>query len=169
MKHFSREKQLKITSETAFIYAPLAHRLGLYSIKSEMEDLNLKFTEADVYNELISKIDGTESARKKFIKAFIKPIKDNLDHLNLDYEIKGRPKSVNSIWTKMKKQDVPFEEVFDLFAVRIIIDAPVENEKAICWQVYSIVTDYYQPNPDRLRDWISIPKANGYESLNLFP
>ncbi len=161
-----RNKQLKIASETAYIYAPLAHRLGLYAIKSELEDLYLKFTDNVVYNNIQSKINATKSTRTKFIRNFIKPIKDELDKLDLDYEIKGRPKSIYSIWNKMRKQDVPFEEVYDLFAIRIIIDCDLAKEKSNCWQVYSIVTDQYQPNPDRLRDWISIPKANGYESLH---
>ncbi len=161
-----REKQLKIASETAYIYAPLAHRLGLYAMKSELEDLYLKFTDTKVYKEIHSKIDTTRDARNKFIRQFIKPLKPELDKLGVSYEIKGRPKSIHSIWNKMKKQDVPFEEVYDLFAIRIIIDSEFLKEKANCWQVYSIVTDQYQPNPDRLRDWISLPKANGYESLH---
>ena len=161
-----RDKQLKIASETAYIYAPLAHRLGLYTIKSELEDLCLRYTDTEVYKDIKRKINATKSSRDKFIRNFIKPIKDSLDTLEIQYQIKGRPKSIHSIWNKMRKQNVPFEEVFDLFAMRIIIDAPVEKEKALCWQVYSIVTDFYQPNPDRLRDWISIPKANGYESLH---
>jgi GTP pyrophosphokinase len=161
-----REKQLKIASETAYIYAPLAHRLGLYAIKSELEDLYLKYTDEHIYEDISNKINATKQARSKFIRSFIKPIKHELDNLGLSYVIKGRPKSIHSIWNKMKKQDVTFEEVYDLFAIRIIIDSPLAKEKANCWQVYSIVTDYYQPNPDRLRDWISIPKANGYESLH---
>ncbi|MEQ8924391.1 MAG: bifunctional (p)ppGpp synthetase/guanosine-3',5'-bis(diphosphate) 3'-pyrophosphohydrolase [Fulvivirga sp.] len=159
-------KQYKIASETIFLYAPLAHRLGLYTIKSEMEDLYLRYTEAEVYEDLVRKIDATRESRTKFIKSFIRPIQRNLNDLKLDYVIKGRPKSVYSIWNKMKKQDIPFEEVYDLFAIRIILDVPPEADKAACWQVYSIVTDFYKPNPDRLRDWISTPKANGYESLH---
>ncbi len=166
LESMPREKQLKIASETAYIFAPLAHRLGLYAIKSEMEDLNLKFTDSSVYQDINNQISSTREVRNKFIKNFIKPIKKDLDQFGFSYEIKGRPKSVHSIWNKMKKQNVPFEEVYDLFAVRIIVDAPISKEKAYCWQVYSVVTDYYQPNPDRLRDWISIPKANGYESLH---
>jgi GTP pyrophosphokinase len=161
-----RDKQLKIASETSYIYAPLAHRLGLYAIKSELEDLYLKFTDFDIYKEITTKINATKQARSKFIRSFIKPIKKSLDGLGIDYQIKGRPKSIFSIWNKMRNQNVPFEEVYDLFAIRIIIDSPIEKEKALCWQVYSIVTDFYQPNPDRLRDWISIPKSNGYESLH---
>ncbi len=166
LESMPRNKQLKIANETIYLYAPLAHRLGLYAFKSEMEDLYLKYSELEIYQEITQKINATKDARGKFIRGFIKPIKDNLTKLDVDYEIKGRPKSVYSIWNKMKKQAVPFEEVYDLFAVRIILDVPIELEKSLCWQVYSFVTDYYQPNPDRLRDWISIPKANGYESLH---
>ncbi len=166
LESMPRNKQLKIANETIYLYAPLAHRLGLYAFKSEMEDLYLKYSELEIYNEITQKINATKDARSKFIRSFIKPIKDNLAKLKVDYEIKGRPKSVHSIWNKMKKQAVPFEEVYDLFAIRIILDVPLELEKSLCWQVYSFVTDYYQPNPDRLRDWISIPKANGYESLH---
>lgn len=161
-----RDKQLKIANETIYLYAPLAHRLGLYAIKSELEDLYLKYTDTDFYNHIIRKIDATKDARNKFIRNFIKPIKDELNNQNFSYEIKGRPKSIYSIYNKMKKQGVSFEEVYDLFAIRVIVDTDQENEKPACWQVYSIVTDYYQPNPDRLRDWISIPKSNGYESLH---
>ncbi|MDH5608331.1 MAG: bifunctional (p)ppGpp synthetase/guanosine-3',5'-bis(diphosphate) 3'-pyrophosphohydrolase [Cyclobacteriaceae bacterium] len=166
LESMPHDKQLKIASETSYIYAPLAHRLGLYTIKSEMEDLCLKYTDSEVYEEISNKINATKSVRNKFIRNFIRPLKDELDKLGMNYQIKGRPKSIHSILSKMRKQNVPFEEVFDLFAIRIIIDAPLHKEKALCWQVYSIVTDYYQPNPDRLRDWISIPKANGYESLH---
>lgn len=162
----SRDKQLKIASETAYLYAPLAHRLGLYSIKVELDDLSLKYTEPEVYKTLALKLAQSRKEREKFIQEFTKPIRKSLDAEGFDYEIKGRPKSINSIWTKMKKQGVSFEEVYDLFAIRIIIDSPPEREKADCWKVYSIVTDYFTPNPDRLRDWISTPKANGYESLH---
>lgn len=166
LESMPRNKQLKIANETIYLYAPLAHRLGLYAFKSELEDLYLKYSEPEVYNDIAGKINETKDSRNKFIRNFIKPIKDKLNSLNVEYEIKGRPKSIHSIWNKMKKQGVPFEEVFDLFAVRIILSVPYKEEKALCWQVYSLVTDYYQPNPDRLRDWISIPKANGYESLH---
>ena len=159
-------KQYKIASETIFLYAPLAHRLGLYSIKSEMEDLYLRYTEPQDFRQIVNKIAASKDARTRFIKSFIRPIQRNLNDLDLNYYIKGRPKSVYSIYRKMKKQDIPFEEVYDLFAIRIILDVPFDAEKAACWQVYSIVTDYYKPNPDRLRDWISTPKANGYESLH---
>ncbi|GIV36822.1 MAG: RelA/SpoT family protein [Cyclobacteriaceae bacterium] len=161
-----RNKQLKIASETIYIYAPLAHRLGLYAIKSEMEDLYLRFTDREIYDSIARNIRDTQAARNKFIKQFVQPIREELDKLKIKYEIKGRPKSIYSIANKMRKQNIPFEEVYDLFAVRIILDAPPEQEKSLCWQVYSIVTDFYTPNPDRLRDWISTPKANGYESLH---
>lgn len=166
LQSMPRNKQLKIANETIYLYAPLAHRLGLYAFKSELEDLYLKYSEPDIFEDITGKVNETKDSRNKFIRNFIKPIKDRLNSLNVSYEIKGRPKSVHSIWNKMKKQNVPFEEVFDLFAIRIILDVPYHSEKALCWQVYSLVTDHYQPNPDRLRDWISIPKANGYESLH---
>lgn len=161
-----RNKQLKIANETIYLYAPLAHRLGLNAIKTELEDLFLRFTDRAIYDSIVRKIDATRAARNKFIKQFMVPINEELDKLKIAYEIKGRPKSIHSIWNKMRKQNIPFEEVFDLFAIRIILDTPYENEKALCWQAYSIVTDFYTPNPDRLRDWISTPKANGYESLH---
>lgn len=161
-----RNKQLKVANETIYLYAPLAHRLGLNAIKTELEDLFLRFTDRAVYNSIAQKIDATKAVRNKFIKSFMVPINEELGKLNMEYDIKGRPKSIHSIWNKMRKQNIPFEEVYDLFAIRIIIDTSVEHEKALCWQVYSIVTDYYTPNPDRLRDWISTPKANGYESLH---
>jgi GTP pyrophosphokinase len=161
-----RNKQLKVANETIYLYAPLAHRLGLNAFKTELEDLYLRFTDRQVYDSIAQNIDETKAVRSKFIKQFILPIKDELDKLKIEYEIIGRPKSIYSIWNKMHKQNIPFEEVFDLFAVRIIIDTAVDHEKALCWQVYSIVTDYYTPNPDRLRDWISTPKSNGYESLH---
>ncbi|WP_305983021.1 RelA/SpoT family protein [Roseivirga thermotolerans] len=161
-----RHKQLKIISETIYLYAPLAHRLGLYAIKSELEDLWLKYTEPEIYQDIVEKIAESKSSRARFIKGFIAPILDELNKTGLKYEVKGRPKSIYSIWNKMKKQSIPFEEVYDLFAVRIILDTPYDQEKSACWQVYSIVTDFYTPNPDRLRDWVSTPKANGYESLH---
>ena len=161
-----RDKQLKIASETIYLYSPLSHRLGLYAIKSEFEDLHLKFTEADTYRQIANKIRSTKSARTRFINKFIEPLQTELDKLEFPFTIKGRPKSIYSIWNKMKRQGVPFEEVYDLFAIRIIIDVPLAMDKAACWQVYSIVTDFYRPNPDRLRDWISNPKSNGYESLH---
>lgn len=166
LESMPRNKQLKVASETIYLYAPLAHRLGLNAIKTELEDLYLRFTDNAVYRDIANKIDETRASRNKFIKQFVTPIKEELDHLGVEYEIKSRPKSIFSIYNKMRKQNIPFEEVYDLFAVRIIIDAALEQEKSYCWQVYSIVTDYYTPNPDRLRDWISTPKANGYESLH---
>lgn len=166
LESMPRNKQLKVANETIYLYAPLAHRLGLNAIKTELEDLYLRFTDKPVYDSIVEKIDATRSARTKFIRQFMVPIGEELDKLKIEYEIKGRPKSSYSIYNKMLKQNIPFEEVFDLFAIRIILDAPLDHEKALCWQVYSIVTDYYTPNPDRLRDWISTPKSNGYESLH---
>jgi guanosine-3',5'-bis(diphosphate) 3'-pyrophosphohydrolase len=162
----SRKNQLKIASETKYIYAPLAHRLGLYAIKTELEDLALKFTEEEQYKSIASKLLETKTQRTKYIKLFTEPIIEELEHQGFKYEIKGRPKSIYSIYNKMRKQNIPFEEVYDLFAIRVIVDSPPESEKADCWKVYSIVTDFYRPNPDRLRDWVSTPKANGYESLH---
>ncbi len=161
-----RDKQLKIASETAYLYAPLAHRLGLYSIKTELEDLAMKYTEPEIYNEILSKVEQTRRERNKFINEFTDPINEELKKQDFVYDIKGRSKSIHSIWSKMKRQGVTFEEIYDLFAVRIIIDTDEANEKAMCWKAYSIITDFYHPNPDRLRDWISTPKANGYESLH---
>ncbi len=161
-----RHKQLKIASETIFLYAPLAHRLGLYAIKSEMEDLHLKYTHFEIYQSIVDNIKVTKDVRDRFIRRFIRPIQQELANQNFKFTIKGRVKSIHSIWEKMRKQDIPVEQVFDLFAIRIIVDVPLEQEKAVCWQVYSIVTDFYKPNPDRLRDWVSTPKANGYESLH---
>ncbi len=161
-----RHKQLKIASETLYLYAPLAHRLGLYAIKSELEDLYLKYTDTEVYTDIKARIRQSQAARNRFIKDFVQPIDDELQTQGFAYEVKGRPKSIYSILKKMRKQNIPFDEVYDLFAIRVILDVPPEQEKAACWQVYSIVTDFYQPNPDRLRDWVSTPKANGYESLH---
>ncbi|TFV93725.1 bifunctional (p)ppGpp synthetase/guanosine-3',5'-bis(diphosphate) 3'-pyrophosphohydrolase [Algoriphagus kandeliae] len=161
-----RHKQLKIASETMYLYAPLAHRLGLYAIKSELEDLYLKYTDTATYKDIVQKINESKSYRNRFIKSFIQPIEEELTRQGFKFSIKGRPKSVYSIYNKMKKQGIPFEEVYDLFAIRIILESELENEKADCWQVYSIVTDFYRPNPDRLRDWISTPRSNGYESLH---
>lgn len=161
-----RNKQLRVSSETIYLYAPLAHRLGLNAIKTELEDLYLRFTDYPTYRDIANKIDETKASRNRFIKQFVQPIKDELDLLKVEYEIKSRPKSIFSIFNKMRKQNIPFEEVYDLFAIRIILDTPIEQEKTFCWQIYSIVTDYYTPNPDRLRDWISTPKGNGYESLH---
>src|SRR5690554_4480281 len=161
-----RDKQLKIASETLFLFAPLAHRLGLYSIKTELEDLALKYTEPDIYLEINQKLKKAKSVRTRFVNRFSLPIRQALEKQGVDFEIKIRTKSVYSIYQKMKKQNIPYEQVYDVFAIRIIIDTVPEREKAECWNAYSIVTDYYQPNPDRLRDWVSTPKANGYESLH---
>jgi guanosine-3',5'-bis(diphosphate) 3'-pyrophosphohydrolase len=166
LESMARDKQLKIASETLYLYAPLAHRLGLNAIKSELEDLGLKYTESEVYHEIEQKLAESDPERRKFINKFIVPIKEALDEAELKYKILGRPKSIFSIYHKIKTKGVPFEEIYDLFAVRIIIDTPVDREKADCWRVYSIVTDFYHPSPERLRDWISTPKANGYESLH---
>lgn len=167
LENMSRSKQLKIASETIYIYAPLAHRLGLYSIKSELEDLYLKYTEREVYDDIASKIKATKSARDRFIKDFVEPIERSLRQEGFQCTVKGRPKSIHSIWNKMRKQGIPFEKIYDLFAIRVIIEnASPEEEKAACWKVYSIVTDFYKPNPSRLRDWVSTPRANGYESLH---
>ncbi len=163
-----RDKQLKIASETIFIYAPLAHRLGLYTIKSELEDLYLKYAEPEAYRAVSRKLRETKTTRDRFIARFTEPIEKDLQEAGFKYIIKGRPKSIYSIWNKMRVQNKPFEEIYDLFAIRIMIDAPreFEREKALCWQAYSIVTDHYKPNPDRLKDFLSTPRANGYQSLH---
>ncbi|MDB9883366.1 RelA/SpoT family protein, partial [Bacteroidia bacterium] len=166
LEHMSDRGQLKIASETSYIYAPLAHRLGLYAIKTELEDLSLKYTQPILYQDLKTKLNTTKEQRNRFIRSFIKPIKKELDELNLEYEIKGRPKSIFSIYNKMVNKKLEFEDVYDLFAVRITINSDPEDEKMDCWNAYSIVTSIYNPNPDRLKDWISIPKSNGYESLH---
>jgi guanosine-3',5'-bis(diphosphate) 3'-pyrophosphohydrolase len=160
------DKQIKIASETLYLFAPLAHRLGLYSIKSELEDLSLKYLEAEKYQDIQRKLNKTQDVRNRFIRKFTLPIRRSLEEMNLNFEVKGRTKSVFSIFQKIHKKNIPFEEIYDLFAIRIIIDTPENQEKADCWKVYSVVTDFYQPNPDRLRDWISTPKSNGYESLH---
>jgi len=162
----SRKGQLKISSETSYLYAPLAHRLGLYAIKTELEDLALKYTQPVAYQEIRDKLNASKDDRNRYIRTFIKPIKAELDKHNIKYSIKSRPKSIFSILNKMEKQDVAFEQVYDLFAIRIIIDSSLELEKIKCWNVYSIVTSIFRPNPKRLRDWISNPKGNGYESLH---
>ncbi|MBN2237101.1 MAG: bifunctional (p)ppGpp synthetase/guanosine-3',5'-bis(diphosphate) 3'-pyrophosphohydrolase [Bacteroidales bacterium] len=159
-------KQLKVASETTFLYAPMAHRLGLYAIKSELEDLALRYTDPDAFQSVITNLRDTSEERKKFIRSFVRPIKTELDRQGIKYQIVDREKSISSIWNKMKNKGVPFHEVFDIFAVRIIVDTPLETEKSVCLNVYSIVTDFYLPNRQRFRDWISTPKANGYESLH---
>jgi GTP pyrophosphokinase len=166
MEFMVRHKQLKIASETSYLYAPLAHRLGLYAIKSELEDLSMKYTDPDTYKFIAKKLNEKKAERERFVADFISPINEILAEQGIKADIFGRPKSIHSIWNKMRKKSIPFEEVYDLFAIRVIIDAIDEKEKTECWKVYSIITDLYRPNPDRLRDWISTPKANGYESLH---
>lgn len=166
MDSMKREKQLKICSETVYVYAPLAHRMGLYSIKTEMEDLAMKYMEPDTYKYIAQKLQDTKRERTRYINDFIRPIKEKLDKADFDFEMYGRPKSIHSIWTKIKKKGVAFEEVYDLFAIRIIVNSPPEREKEDCWKVYSIITDEYNPSPERLRDWLSNPKNNGYEALH---
>ena len=161
-----REKQLKISSETVWVYTPLAHRMGLYKVKSEMEDLSMKYLEPDKYKEIAQKLAETKSSRTRYINEFIKPLREKLDKTNLDFEIYGRPKSIHSIWNKIKKQGVTFNEVYDLFAIRILINSTLEDEKSDCWKVYSVIADAYNPRPERLRDWLSNPKSNGYEALH---
>ncbi|MDO4932233.1 MAG: HD domain-containing protein [Prevotellaceae bacterium] len=163
----NREAQLRVAEEASYLYAPLAHKLGLYKLKSELEDLSLKYIEHDAYYHIREKLSATKAARDKYIEDFIGPIQQRLEALGLHFHIKGRTKSIHSIWQKMKKQKCPFEGVFDLFAIRIILDSAIEKEKMECWQVYSVITDMYQPNPKRLRDWLSVPKSNGYESLHI--
>lgn len=166
MEFMARHKQLKIASETSYLYAPLAHRLGLYAIKSELEDLSMKYTDPDTYKFIAKKLNEKKAEREKFVIAFVTPIKEILEEQDIRAEVFGRPKSIHSIWNKMRKKSIPFEEVYDLFAIRVIIDTSLEKEKTESWKVYSIITDLYRPNPDRLRDWISTPKGNGYESLH---
>ncbi len=166
MKSLAEEDQIRIASEASYLYAPLAHRLGFYIIKSEMEDLSLKYTERKTYDSIARQLAQTMRDRKHFINEFIKPIEEALQRQGFQFEIKGRPKSIHSIWNKMINKGVAFEDIYDLFAIRIILNSELKNEKADCWQVYSTVTDLYQPNPLRMRDWISVPKTNGYESLH---
>lgn len=163
---FPEESRQNVARETSFLYAPLAHRMGLYAIKTELEDLSLKYTNREIYREIAKKLNETKRSRDKFISDFITPLKDKLADVGFEFEIKGRVKSIHSIYNKIKKQNTTFENIYDLFAIRIILEVPIEKEKAVCWQAYSIVTDMYQPNPKRLRDWLSIPKTNGYESLH---
>lgn len=161
-----REKQLKVSSETVYVYAPLAHRMGLYNIKTEMEDLAMKYLEPDIYREIARKLAETRRERTRYINDFIRPVKEKLEKAGLNVEVYGRPKSIHSIWNKMKKKGVAFEEVYDLFAIRVILDTPHDHEKEDCWKAYSLITDMYTPSPERLRDWLSNPKANGYEALH---
>lgn len=160
------EKQMKIAAETHYLFAPLAHRLGLYTIKSELEDLALKYTEPDVYKDICHKLDDSEQVRSGFANKFLFPIRRSLSGKGYNYRILIRNKSVYSIWQKMQKKNIPFDEVYDVFAIRIIVDVPITIERTSCWEIYAMVTDNYRPKPDRLRDWISIPKANGYQSLH---
>ena len=161
------EARKKVAEEAAYLYAPLAHKLGLYKLKSELEDLSLKYLEHDAYYMIREKLNATKQTRDNYIANFIKPVEEKLLQQGLHFHIKGRTKSIHSIWQKMKKQKCAFEGIYDLFAIRIILDSPIELEKMQCWQAYSIVTDMYQPNPKRLRDWLSVPKSNGYESLHI--
>ena len=162
----NEEARKQVSDEAAYLYAPLAHKLGLYKLKSELEDLSLKYTEHDIYYHIKDKLNATKAARDRYIAAFILPIQKKLEEAGLKFHMKGRTKSIHSIYQKMKKQKCPFEGVYDLFAIRIILDSEYEKEKQECWQVYSIVSDMYMPNPKRLRDWLSVPKSNGYESLH---
>ncbi|MEO5906932.1 MAG: RelA/SpoT family protein, partial [Saprospiraceae bacterium] len=161
-----RHKQLSIAAETDYIYAPLAHRLGLYNIKSELQDIIFRIQEPEVYEEIEQKLTESEQQRKRYIREFIKPLKEKLEELGFEYRIVGRPKSISSIYNKLRKKQVPFEEIYDLFAIRIILSVPAEKEKAACWLVYSILTETHTPIPERLKDWITTPKSNGYESLH---
>ena len=165
--HEDTDARMLVAREASKLYIPLAHKLGFYKLKSEMEDLAMRYTESDVYAELSRKLEETAASREDYMASFIKPIERQLKMMpHIKYRIKGRTKSINSIWQKMKKQQRPFEQIYDLFAIRIIIDSEPKNEKSECWQVYSIVADMYTPNPHRLRDWLSVPKSNGYESLH---
>lgn len=166
-KSMDNATRLSLSVESTYLYAPLSHRLGLYTVKSELEDLSLKYTDRDTYDYIASKLNQTKRSRDSYINEFVTPLKERLDKTGLKYDIKGRTKSIHSINNKLKKQKVEFEDIYDLFAIRIILDSPLDLEKTQCWQVYSIVTDMYQPNPKRLKDWLSIPKSNGYESLHI--
>ncbi len=164
---FNKEAQSRVAEEASYLYAPLAHKLGLYKLKSELEDLSLKYLEHDAYYMIKDKLNATKRSRDAYIEKFIQPIDDKLKQMGIKCHIKGRTKSIHSIWQKMKKQQCGFEGIYDLFAIRIIIDSPIDQEKMLCWQTYSLITDMYQPNPKRLRDWLSVPKSNGYESLHI--
>ena len=161
------EEKKRVSEEASYLYAPLAHKLGLYNLKSELEDLSLKYLEHDVYYMIKDKLNETKKSRDKYIENFIKPIREKLEADGYKFHMKGRTKSIHSIWQKMKKQKCEFEGIYDLFAIRIIIDAPLELEKIQCWHVFALITNMYQPNPKRLRDWLSVPKSNGYESLHI--
>ncbi len=166
LKYYDKDAQLKLAREASYLYAPLAHRMGLYRLKTELEDLSLRYTSPDTYFDIAKKLNESKAVREKYIEDFISPLKEELTEAGLSFDIKGRTKSIHSIWNKIKKQNTPFENIYDLFAIRVILNSKLSKEKAECWQVYSIVTDKYQPNPKRLRDWLSIPKSNGYESLH---
>lgn len=161
------EEKKRVSEEASYLYAPLAHKLGLYKLKSELEDLSLKYLEHDAYYMIKDKLNETKKSRDKYIENFIKPIREKLEADGYKFHMKGRTKSIHSIWQKMKKQKCEFEGIYDLFAIRIIIDAPLELEKIQCWHVFALITNMYQPNPKRLRDWLSVPKSNGYESLHI--
>ena len=160
------EAKQRVSEEASYLYAPLAHKLGLYKLKSELEDLSLKYLEHDAYYMIKEKLNATKASRDAYIARFIKPIQEKLDAVGLKYHMKGRTKSIHSIWQKMKKQQCGFEGVYDLFAIRIILDSPRDKEYMLCWQVFALITAMYQPNPKRMRDWLSVPKSNGYESLH---
>jgi GTP pyrophosphokinase len=166
LDYMKKEKQLKIASETIWVYAPLAHRMGLYNVKTELEDLSMKYMEPEGYKDIAKKLAETKRERTRYINEFVKPIKEKLTNSGFEFEIYGRPKSIHSIWNKIKKKGVAFEEVYDLFAIRIILDSAPEKEKEDCWKVYSTITDEYMPSTERLRDWLSNPKSNGYEALH---
>jgi GTP pyrophosphokinase len=168
LKYYPDDQRQRIAREASYLFAPLAHRMGLYTIKTELEDLSMKYIQSAVYQEIARKLDETKASREAYIKSFIEPVRTRVQETtDIAFEIKGRTKSISSIWNKLKKQKIPFEDIYDLFAIRIIIDCDKELEKSYCWQVYSIVTDMYTPNTARLKDWVSIPKSNGYESLHI--
>ena len=163
----NEEYKRRVSEEATYLYAPLAHKLGLYKLKSELEDLSLKYLEHDAYYHIKNKLNATKQSRDAYIERFIEPIEKKLKAAGLTFHMKGRTKSIHSIWQKMKKQKCDFEGVYDLFAIRIIIDCEPEKEKQLCWQTFAIITDMYTSNPKRMRDWLSVPKSNGYESLHI--
>jgi len=167
LKHYEENDRIKIAREASYLFAPLSHRMGLYNIKTELEDLSMKYLQPAIYQEIARKLDETKLSREKYIKEFIEPVREKIEATGLKFEIKGRTKSISSIWNKLKKQKIPFEDIYDLFAIRVIVDTDIDKEKPACWQVYSIITDMYVPNTSRLKDWLSIPKSNGYESLHI--
>ncbi len=167
LKYYDENDRIKIAREASYLFAPLSHRMGLYNIKTELEDLSMKYLQPAIYQEIARKLDETKLSREKYIKEFIEPVREKIEATGLKFEIKGRTKSISSIWSKLKKQKIPFEDIYDLFAIRVIVDTDVDKEKPACWQVYSIITDMYVPNTSRLKDWLSIPKSNGYESLHI--